>query len=222
VSFVGILTACANLTSLNDGREVHMHVVENGFELKLFISNALLNMYGKCGSLDDVHINFEKSKQRNLVTWNTIIATYAQRGSAKEALRLFRHMQKEMIVPDQVTFVSILSACVHEALLEEGLDCFQTMIVDFGILPSIEHYGCLVDLFSRFGKLDEAEDLIFSMPILPDALVWNTFLSACKAPSDGIRGLLAMKHIMTLDPQDATAYISLSSMYAEQGGWDLD
>ena len=90
-------------------------MVETDLELELFIFNSLLNMYGKCGSLEVAHIIFQKTEQRNQVTWNAIIAAYAQRGNAKETLRLFRHMQKEMIAPDQVTFVSIFSTCIHEA-----------------------------------------------------------------------------------------------------------
>ena len=147
VSFVVLLTACANLTSLDDGRETHALVAESGLESELFILNSLLNMYGKCGSLEVAHIIFQKTEQRNLVTWNAIIAAYAQRGNAKETLQLFRHMQKEMIAPDQVTFVSIFSACIHEALLEEGLNWFETRVINFQISSSIQLNGCRIDLF---------------------------------------------------------------------------
>ncbi|KAH9289528.1 hypothetical protein KI387_033645, partial [Taxus chinensis] len=117
---------------------------------------------------------------KNVVTWNTIIARYAQHGHGIEALHLFEEMQTLDIKPDKNTYVGILSACSHGGLLHEGRWYLNAMKHDHGIQPTIEHYACMVDQLGRAGCLEEAEGFIHKMPFPPRALMWRTLLGACR------------------------------------------
>uniref|UniRef100_UPI0040747504 Synthetic PPR-DYW protein n=1 Tax=synthetic construct TaxID=32630 RepID=UPI0040747504 len=220
VTLPSVLSACANLGALEQGKQIHAYVIKSGFESDVFVGSALIDMYAKCGSIEDARKVFDKMPERDVVSWNAMIAAYAQHGHGKEALQLFQQMQQEGVKPSEVTFTSILSACSHAGLVDEGHHYFESMSPDYGITPRVEHYGCMVDLLGRAGRLDEAEDLIKSMPFQPNVVVWGTLLGACRVHGDVERGERAAERILELDPESAAPYVLLSNIYAAAGRWD--
>eukprot|EP00249_Psilotum_nudum_P023049 c28733_g3_i2 orf=144-2033(+) len=220
VTFIGVLDACAGMSALTEGMESHAGITNSGFESDIVVATALVSMYGKCGSLEDARSVFNKMHWRNVVSWTAITTAYCHNGLGKEALKLFQQMQWQGVKPDSTTFVSILSACSHSGLLDEGCYYFDAMSRNYGITPVAEHYGCMIDLFGRAGYLDEAEDLLNSMPFCPDAAKWGSLLGACRIYCDVHRGTRAADHILELDSKNTALYSLLSNIYAAASQWD--
>eukprot|EP00253_Pinus_taeda_P001147 PITA_01147 len=222
-TFASILPACANLAALDQGKEIHVEIIKCKFQSDVFIANALVDMYAKCGSIKKARSVFDNVHQRDVVSWNAMISGYAMHGYAKEALALFEEMQQSHIIPDHFTLISVLSACCHAGLVEKGRQYFDDLGQRYHITPTMEHYGCMVDLLGRAGYLDEAHDLIKRMPIKPNATVWGCLLSACRVHTNIELGEYAAEHIIELDPNDAAPYIVLPILYAKAGRWgDID
>jgi len=219
-TFSSILPACANLAALEQGKEIHVEIIKCKFQSDVFVANALVDMYAKCGSIKKAQSVFNNIHQRNVVSWNAMISGYAMHGSAKEALSLFEQMQQSRIIPDHFTLISVLSACCHAGLVEKGRQYFDNLSQCYHIKPTIEHYGCMVDLLGRAGHLDEARDFINRMPIKPNATVWGCLLSACRLHTNIELGEYAAERIIELNPNDVAPYIVLPNMYAKAGRWD--
>eukprot|EP01018_Ginkgo_biloba_P013165 Gb_21064 [translate_table: standard] len=219
-TFASVLPACANLAALEQGMEMHEDIIKSGFISDIFVENALIDMYAKCGSLDKAHDIFDNMHQRNVVSWTAMIAGYAMHGCGKEALKLFEQMQRLGVNPNHITLVCVLSACCHAGLVEEGRKYFDCMSQYYHITPSMKHYVCIVDLLGRAGRLDEARDFIKKMPIEPDAIVWNCLLGACRIHNNIELGECVAKHLLELDPKSAAPYVLLSNIYAASGRWD--
>eukprot|EP01018_Ginkgo_biloba_P029527 Gb_22655 [translate_table: standard] len=220
VSFASVLRACASLVALDQGMNIHNHTIKIGLELDVFVGSALVDMYAKCGGIEHAHKVFSNMPRRNEVSWNAMIAGYAQHGRGKEALQLFEQMQCAGLKPNQITFISVLSACSHVGLVDEGRHYFNCMIRDHSIIPTMDHYACMVDLLGRAGQLDEAKDIINRMSSEPGAIVWQTLLGACKTHGNMELGQYAAERILELKPQDAATYVLLANTYAVAGRWD--
>lgn len=220
VTYINMLNACANSGSLEWAREIHTLVRKGGFFSDTSVGNALVSTYAKCGSFSDASIVFEKMTKRNVISWNAIIGGSAQHGRGQDALQLFERMKMEGVKPDIVTFVSLLSACSHAGLLEEGRRYFCSMSQDFAIIPTIEHYGCMVDLLGRAGQLDEAEALIKTMPFQANTRIWGALLGACRIHGNVPVAERAAESSLKLDLDNAVVYVALSHMYAAAGMWD--
>jgi pentatricopeptide repeat protein len=219
-TFISVLSSCANLAALEQGRQVFACVIKARFDSDVSVANTLLTMYAKCGRIKDSHKIFDKMFNRNVVTWNAIIARYAQHGYGMEARYLFEQMQSEGMKPDEITFIGVLSACSHVGLLDEGRWYFDSMTHGHGIIPRAEHYACMVDLLGRAGCLKEAEEFIYKMAFQPSALVWRTLLGACRVYGNMQLGKRAAEHLLELEPNDAASYVLLSNIYAAAGRWD--
>lgn len=219
-TFATILSACANLAALAEGRRLHALIKKSKFSSDVVVGNALVIMYGRCGSLEDAQETFSNMFKRDVVTWSALIASYGQQGQGKKALQLFQQMHMEGIFPDTVTFFSVLSACSHAGLMIEGWRNFVSMTQDHGITPSVKHYNCMVDLFCRAGRLAEAEDMIENMQDLSTASSWMTLLAACRIHLDVERGKRAAEHVFSLEPESAAPYVVQSNIYAAAGMWD--
>eukprot|EP01018_Ginkgo_biloba_P001657 Gb_20195 [translate_table: standard] len=219
-TFVSVLPACANLAALEQGKEIHEEIIRYGFETHVFVGNGLVNMYAKCGCIEYARRVFDKINQRNVVSWNAMIAGYALHGHGEEALKLFEQMQCTGTSPNHVTLVCVLSACCHAGLVDEGRKHFNCMSQHYHVIPALEHYGCMVDLLGRAGHLYEALDFIEKMPMKPDANVWRSLLGACRVHNNIELGEHVAKHLFELDPKNATTYVLLSNMYAAAGRWD--
>eukprot|EP01018_Ginkgo_biloba_P021054 Gb_39558 [translate_table: standard] len=219
-TFASVLGACANLAALEHGKKVHTHLIKTGYETDVCVGNTLVDMYAKCGSMVDALQVFHKMCKPDVVSWTVIIAGFAQHGCSKEALQYFKQMQGAGIKPNHITFVSVLSACSHGGLVTEGYEFFDSMIRDHNLMPRVEHYACMVDLLGRAGHLHEAENFINKMPFEPSALVWRSFLGACRIYGNLELGKIAAECILEMEPQDAATYVLLSNMYAVAGRWD--
>ncbi|KAI3454666.1 hypothetical protein Pfo_011329 [Paulownia fortunei] len=215
-----VLGALAVSSKSGIGTQLHAYIIKMGLESEASIGSSLVMMYSKCGSIGDCGKVFHQIIDPDLVSWTTMIASYAHHGKGLEALQLFDLMKKSGIEPDAVTFVGVLFACSHTGLVGEGYFHLNSMISEYGIEPGHKHYACMVDLLGRAGRLEEAERFIVNMPIEPDTLVWETLLAACKLHGNHELGKLAAEKIMELQPSDAGAYISVSNICAEAGEWE--
>lgn len=220
ITYVGVLDACASCAALAEGKEMHVLVLTSGFELDIVVGTAVVNMYAKCGNLEDAWSMFEKMTIRNVVSWNAMISAYAQHGHGKVAVQLFRRMELEGVAPNKITFFGVLSACSFAGLMNEGRNIFDSMSRDHGIAPEAVHFNCVIDLLGRAGRVDEGEKLIRSMQCQPTAATWMTLLGACRVHLDIERAKFATERVAELDPENAAPYVMLSNIYAACGRWD--
>ncbi|KAK8558814.1 hypothetical protein V6N12_042108 [Hibiscus sabdariffa] len=181
---------------------------------------TLVDMYSKCGNMHDSKLIFEKATNRDFVTWNAMICGYAQHGLGEEALQNFEDMIIENVTPNHATFVSVLRACAHIGLVEKGLHYFTLISSYYGLAPQLEHYSCMVDIMGRAGQINEALRLINDMPFEPDDVIWRTLLSICNIHGNVEVAEKVADSLLQLDPQDSSAYILLSNIYADAGLWD--
>ncbi|XP_010526990.1 PREDICTED: pentatricopeptide repeat-containing protein At2g13600 isoform X2 [Tarenaya hassleriana] len=224
-TFGNLLNACANLADLHLGLQAHVHVLKHGFKFQscersdIFVGNALIDMYVKCGSVEDGYLAFKKMSERDCVSWNAMIVGYAQNGYGIEALALFREMLDSGEKPDHITMIGVLSACNHSGFVEVGRHYFSSMYRDFGVSPHMDHYTCMIDLLGRAGYLEEAKNMIEEMPMQPDSVIWGSFLAACKIHRHITLGEYAAEKHLEIDPSNSGPYVLLSNMYAELGRW---
>ncbi|KAJ7568863.1 hypothetical protein O6H91_01G050800 [Diphasiastrum complanatum] len=220
VTYVVLLKACASLAALEQGKQLHSDIIKSGFHSDVIVGNTLVDMYAKCLCLEDARRVFNNMHQRNVVSWNAMIAGYAQHGLGKDALALLERMQRENIKPNQVTYVSVLSACSHSGIVDKGRHLFDSMRRDHGVAPTMDHYACMVDLLGRAGRLADAEDFIVKMPIQPNAVVWMTLLGAARNHCHLEIGRRAFDCVVKLEPENAAAYVLLSNIYEAVGRRD--
>ena len=213
----GVLSASAGLATLNQGLQIHAHIVKMDLEFDLSIQNSLVSMYSKCGNVDDAYMIFKNINAPNIVSFNSMITGFAQNGVGEEALKLFQKMQNEGQEPNQITFLGILSACTHVGLVKEGWNYFTSMNSLYGIKPGPDHYACMIDLLGRAGFLDKAIDLIRSMPFEPHSGVWGALLGASKTHLRIDIAKLAAEQLVKLEPDNATPYVVLSNLYSVEG-----
>lgn len=220
IVFACILDACADLADLEEGQKLHGAIISRGYEQDVMVGNALMTMYGKCGSPQDAMKVFARLIERDSISWNAVIAACAQNGHGKDALDLYHQMQLDGVKPDKITFVSVLTACSHTGVVDEGRQFFVSITRDHSIPHTVEHYACMIDLLGRAGHLDEAEDLLDTMPLKNAHSTWSSFLAACRIHNDAERGRQAANYLVRLNPENSTPYIALSNTYA--AGWQLD
>ncbi|KAG8076364.1 hypothetical protein GUJ93_ZPchr0006g41930 [Zizania palustris] len=205
-TFSSVLAACASLPMLRLGAQIHQ-LVEKSFVPDTAISNALITMYARCGTLNDAEAIFKHMHtQKDLVSWNALIGGYEHHGCATKALQLFKDMRRAKVRPTHITFVSLLSACVSAGLVSEGWMVFNTMVHEYGIVARVEHYAALVNLIGRNGQLDDALEVINSMPMAPDRYVWGSFLGACMAKKNAILAQMAAKELSKINPDSSAPY----------------
>ncbi|GMY30913.1 pentatricopeptide repeat-containing protein At4g21065-like [Fagus crenata] len=220
VTVVAVLAACADLGELDLGRRVHEYSNCSGYKRNVRVSNTLIDMYVKCGCLKDARRVFDEMEEQTIVSWSAMIAGLAMHGQAEEALRLFSKMIQIGMKPNDVTFIGLLHACSHMGMIDKGREFFTSMTRDYGIIPRIEHYGCMVDLFSRAGLLQEAYEFIMKMPIKPNGVVWGALLGGCRVHKNIELAEEAIQHLSELDPLNDGYYVVLSNIYAEAERWE--
>ncbi|KAF8408306.1 hypothetical protein HHK36_007454 [Tetracentron sinense] len=221
VTMVKILTACSDLGILQQALCLHGYLVSSGFSNKVFVGAALIDLYSKCGSLDNGIRVFEGMAEKDVVVWSSMIAGYGIHGLGREALQTFDRMLRISVLrPNQVTFLSVLSSCSHTGLVEEGIKIFDMMVHEYQIKPNSDHYGIMVDLLGRTGELDKAMELIDQMPIPVEPHVWGALLGACRTHHNVKMGEIVAKNLFQLDPNHAGYYILLSHIYAVDEKWD--
>ncbi|KAM0942604.1 putative tetratricopeptide-like helical domain superfamily, DYW domain-containing protein [Dioscorea sansibarensis] len=218
-TYATILDACANLVTIELGRQIHVQIIKDELQSDVFISSSLVDMYAKCGNMQDSRLMFEKMAVRDHVSWNALICGYSQHGFGAEAICIFERMQQENVKPNHATFLAVLRACGHAGLVDVGERYFDMMTGHYKLQPQLEHYSCMVDLIGRTKGVHEALEVINKMPFEADDIIWRTLLSACKIQGDVEVAEIAARNILSLDPEDSSAYVLLSNIYAEAGRW---
>ncbi|TKY66374.1 Pentatricopeptide repeat-containing protein [Spatholobus suberectus] len=215
-----LLNACANLSAYEQGKQLHVHAIKFGFMCDIFASNSLVNMYAKCGSIEDADRAFSEIPNRGIVSWSAMIGGYAQHGHGKEALQLFNQMLRDGVPPNHITLVSVLCACNHAGLVNEGKQYFEKMEEMFAIKPTQEHYACMIDLLGRSGKLNEAVELVNSIPFEADGSVWGALLGAARIHKNIELGQKAAEMLFDLEPEKSGTHVLLANIYASAGMWE--
>ncbi|XP_064955892.1 pentatricopeptide repeat-containing protein At2g22410, mitochondrial-like [Musa acuminata AAA Group] len=220
-TLVSVLSACAMLGCLDLGRWIYEHYIDGKMiRLSVKLANAFIDMYAKCGDIAEAAKLFDEMPEKDVVSWNTMILAYAVHGYSKEALFLFEHMKNTQLMPDDITFVGVLSACCHGGLVVEGRRHFADMKSIFGIEPKGVHYACLIDLFGKFGLLKEAHELVRGMPVEPDGAAWGALLNACRMQGNVELGKFAGEMLLGLEPGDSGIYVLMANLYATRREWD--
>ncbi|KAL2346875.1 hypothetical protein Fmac_000875 [Flemingia macrophylla] len=220
ISVISVLPACAQLGALEVGKWIHKYSEKKGLLKKTSVCNALVEMYAKCGCIEEAWTLFHEMDEKDVISWSTMIGGLANHGKGYAAIRVFEDMKKAGMAPNGVTFVGVLSACAHAGLWNEGLRYFDVMKVDYHLEPEIEHYGCLVDLLGRSGRLHQALDTTLKMPMQPDSRIWNSLLSSCRIHRNLEIAVVAMEQLLELEPEESGNYVLLANIYAELGKWE--
>ncbi|KAJ1259210.1 hypothetical protein BS78_10G137100 [Paspalum vaginatum] len=220
-TLVSTISAAADVAALPRGRELHGYGWRRGFGLKDKLKTSLLDMYAKSGWVGVARVLFEQIVQRELISWNAMICGYGMHGHADLALELFSKMRSEAhVVPDNITFVGVLSACNHGGMVKEARDLFDLMVSVYSIKPTVQHYTCLVDVLGHSGRFKEASDLIEGMSVEPDSGIWGALLNGCKIHKNVELAELCLQKLIELEPEDAGNYVLLSNIYAQSGKWE--
>ncbi|CAK7340704.1 unnamed protein product [Dovyalis caffra] len=206
-------------TSLGLGQQIHSLVIKRSFGSNPFVGNGLINMYSKCGDLEDSIKVFSRMPCRNSVSWNSMIAAFARHGDGYRSLQLYEEMRLKGVEPTDVTFLSLLHACSHVGLVEKGMEFLKYMTEVHRVIPRMEHYACVVDMLGRAGLLSEAKTFIERLPVKPDVLVWQALLGACGIHGDPEMGKYAAEQLILSAPEKAAPYIVLANIYSSKGRW---
>ncbi|KAJ4706818.1 Pentatricopeptide repeat protein [Melia azedarach] len=217
---VGALTACAFLGALDQGRWIHAYVDRNGMELDRVLGTALIDMYAKCGCIETARSVFDSMPDRDVFAFTSLISGLANHGQSACAIELFMRMQHEGVVPNEVTFICVLSACSRMGLVGQGLRIFNSMHEIYGIEPGVQHYGCLVDLLGRAGMLEAAKKVVLDMPFAPDNYVLGALLNACRVHGDVELGKEIVQSLMEQRLDHGGVHVLLSNIYASTDQWD--
>lgn len=217
-SYASVINSCARLSSLPQGRQIHAMTLKDGYDNHVFVGSALIDMYAKCGNVNEACIFFNSMPVKNVVSWNEMIHGYAQNGCGEKAVELFEYMLRSEEKPDDVTFISVLTACSHVGLIDEGIKYLNSM-EKHGIKPLADHYTCVIDSLGRAGRLMEAEALVDRMPFKDDPIIWEVFLSSCSVHGNARLGRKAAEELFRLDPHNSAPYVLLSNIYAALGQW---
>ncbi|PWA56367.1 tetratricopeptide-like helical domain-containing protein [Artemisia annua] len=218
------LGICSGMYAIELGSQVHAKVIRTIYDpgSDVFLMSSLIDLYGKCGLVIKAKQVFDMAGVADVVLWTSMLGVYGRNGHHKEVIKLFKEMLAKKIRPDGVAFVTVISACGHTGQVDLGTEYFESMARDFGLNPSPEHYGCLVDLFCRAGELEKAWNVVNNMPTNVNASVsvWGALLSACCDHGHVDLGKFAAQRALELDPTNTGVYVLLSNMYAKYGLWD--
>ncbi|KAK6121672.1 hypothetical protein DH2020_044586 [Rehmannia glutinosa] len=219
ITIASVLPACGDLSAVSLGKRIHEYIEIKKLRPNLSVENALIDMYAKCGCLQDARKVFDEMQIKDVISWTSMMSAYGRSGKGEQAVDLFSKMQDLGIIPDSIAFVSILSACSHAGLLEEGRNYYKLMIEEYKIVPRLEHSTCMVDILGRAGKVDEANIHIKQMSMEPNDRVWGALLSACHVYNNMDIGVIAADRLFQLAPQQSGYYVLLSNIYAKAGRW---
>lgn len=220
-TLAAMLSLSSNLASLNHGKQIHAAALRLGEVLSISVSNALINMYAKAGSIGGARRVFDLIQwKQDTVSWTSMVIALAQHGFGQDALELFEKMLRLGIRPDHITYVGVLSACIHIGLVEQGRNYYNLMQVAHKIEPTSSHYACMIDLYGRAGLLKEAQDFIENMPVEPDVIAWGSLLASCKVHKNVELARVAADRLLLIDPGNSGAYSALANTYSACGKWD--
>lgn len=219
VTFVSVISSCSELATLGQGKQIHTEAIKAGASSGVAVISSLVSMYSRCGCLEDSIKAFSECKEPDVVLWSSMIAAYAFHGKGEAAIELFYEMQQLNLEANEVTLLSLLYACSHSGLKDKGLEFFKLMVDTYGLKPRLEHYTCVVDLLGRSGCLEEAVDMIQTMPVRADAIIWKTLLSSCKIHKNAEMARRVAEEVLRIDPHDSAPYVLLSNIHAAAKSW---
>ena len=221
VTLLTVFPAIANLGNVKMCESVHGYVEKRGFNaVDIRIVNALIDLYAKCGCIESASRLFSEMPdwRKNSVSWNSVMSGYAIFGMVREVVDTFEKMEKAGVRPNHVAFLSILSACSHSGLVEEGLEFFGKMVNDYGLVPDIKHYGCVIDMLGRAGRLEEAEKVALQVPReVANDVIWRTLLGACSVHDNVEIGKRVTKKILEMEKGHGGDYVLMSNIFAGVG-----
>ncbi|KAL1833744.1 hypothetical protein ACET3Z_003395 [Daucus carota] len=217
---MSMLGSCAVKAIVDPGKQIHAYLYRMGMEMDVKMLSAMIDMYSKCGNIKYAQSIFRKISARDTVLYNVMIAGYAHHGFEYQALRHFEEMKERGLIPDAGTFVAVLSACRHCGIVELGEMYFTYMTKDYAILPEIDHYACLIDLYGRANQLEKAVALMREMPVEPDAVILGTFLNACKMNRNLELARETEEKLLKIEEGNGARYVQLANLYASEGKWD--
>nr|AYM00948.1 pentatricopeptide repeat protein [Salvia miltiorrhiza] len=215
-----ILAASANGALLELGQQIHAHALKLGHKQDVFLCSSMIDMYAKCGKLDDSWSYFRETRTRNVVLWSSMLSSYAMYGLGNEAIQLFELMQKEGIKPNEVSFLGVLTACSHAGLVDDGCKYFKMMTDVYGIWPGIEHFVCMTDLLGRAGHLKEIKDFVYEKRIDHLKEVWKAYLSCCWLHKNVEMANWVSKKLLKLDPRQPDPYLLASNTFSANDVWE--
>ncbi|KAL8514663.1 hypothetical protein ACS0TY_013666 [Phlomoides rotata] len=213
ITILSILPAIANIVSMKKVKEIHCCVLRSSLECEVSVANSLIDTYAKSGNINYSNAIFNGMPSIDLITWNTLTTGYVLHGCFNEAIRLFEHMRKQGHKPNRSTFASVISAYALAKKVEEGKCIFTAMTEEYQILPSLDHYIAMVNLYGRSGKLDEALDFIGGLPVESDVSLWSTFLTACLRHGNVEQAMHAGERLLDLEPDNAFIRRLVSRIY---------
>lgn len=219
VTLMAAAQAASELGHLKGVKQIHCFVYRALLEKDTKTANSIITAYAKCGRLDLSVGLFLSLENRDLDSWNALISAYGMHGFYIKVLEMFKLMEEGNINPDGLTFSSVLSACSHAGLVKEGLRIFQSMTSMYSVLPQEEHYGCIVDLLSRAGHLEEAYKLIKLSTLNDRSSVLCALLSACRTHGNTILGQIISDELLELEQNPGT-YALISEVFAQKGQWN--
>lgn len=220
VALLSLLSAAASVSALKKGKEIHGILLRKAFLVEGLIVNALLDMYARCGSIENSLKVFNLSKYKDKVLWTAMINASGLNGQGRMAIDLFNKMEQEKVYPDHITFLALLYACSHSGLTDEGQQFLETMKQKYLLEPWPEHYACVVDLLGRANRLEDAYNFIKKMPVKPTAVVWSSLLGSCHVHNNEKLSEIAANELLALEPENPGNYVLISNVYASTGKWD--
>ncbi|KAA8541104.1 hypothetical protein F0562_025067 [Nyssa sinensis] len=221
IAIMSVFGACSQLSALQLGKEIHCFALKAHLTEDIFVGCSIIDMYAKCGSIEQSQRIFDRLKEKDEASWTVMIAGYGIHGRGKEAIELFEKMKRLRLKPDGFTFIGILMACCHGGLVEEGLNYFDQMQTLHGIEPQLAHYSCVVDMLGRAGRFNDALKLVDEMPEKPDAGIWSSLLSSCRIYGELDLGKKVAEKLLALEPDKAENYVLVSNLFAKLGNWDI-
>lgn len=222
VTYSSVLAALSGLSALDLGKQVHSHILRRQLPFHEVMHNALIDMYSKCGNLACARRIFDNMPQKTIVSWNAMIVGHSKHGMGRDAVELFQSMQKDnRVKPDSVTLLGVLLGCSHGGMGDLGLSIFDEMVKgEYQVEPEIEHYGCIVSMLGRAGRVEEAYEFIKKMPMEPNATTWGTLLGACRVHSNVDIGEIVGHRLIECEPGNSSNYVILSNLYASASRWE--
>ncbi|KAF8396662.1 hypothetical protein HHK36_018287 [Tetracentron sinense] len=220
VTLSSVLPTFSYFSNLKGGKEIHGYAIRNSCNQNIYVATAVIDTYAKSGFLRGAHKIFAQSRSRSVIIWTAIISAYAAHGDANAAISLFAEMLANGTRPDPVTLTAVLAACAHAGVVDEALKIFDAMLPKYGIQPTIEHYACMVGVFSRAGMLSEAAEFISEMPIEPSPKVWGALLNGASVSGDVELGKFVCDRLFEIEPQNTGNYIILANLYSRARRWE--
>lgn len=214
-----VLSVCSSLVALDQGEQVHAQTIKSGYLADLILGTSLVNMYSKCGNIDKAAKAFTEMQTKTMISWSSMISAFSQHGRSQEALQLFEEMLSAGEKPNKITFVGVLSACSQAGLVDKALQYFDMMKTRYKIKPIMEHYACLIDMYVRLGRLEEAFDLTKKMGCEPNDVIWSILIAGCRSQGNLELGYYAAEQLLKLKPKDNETYVLLLNMYLSAERW---